>query len=101
MTSVIAFLDLLGKNPALAHASNEEYTAAEYTAAVDALDLAEPARQALLARDAAGLNELLGGRSKMICALFPVEDDNKKDDEDQPADDQDQKKESIRQHRLN
>jgi hypothetical protein len=96
MTSVIAFLDLLGKNPALAHASNEEFTAA-----VDALDLGEPARQALLARDAAGLNELLGGRSKMICALFPVEDDNKKDEEDQPADDQDQKKESIRQHRLN
>lgn len=96
MTSVIAFLDLLGKNPALAHASREDYTAA-----VDALGLPQATRQALLARDAAGLSDLLGGRSKMICALFPVEDDNKKDDQDEPAEDQDEKKESIRQHHLN
>ena len=68
MSNVIAFLEALGKNPALAEASNEDYAAA-----VDALGLDDAPRQALLARDATALNDLLGGRSKMVCALFPAD----------------------------
>jgi len=92
MSNVIAFLESLGKNAALAGQSPEAYAAA-----VEALELDDAARFALLARDAGGLNGLLGGRIKMMCLLFPADgENNNKDGEesegegqsDQPVDDE-------------
>lgn len=96
MSHVIAFLESLGKNPALADAANEDYSAA-----VEALGLDDAPRQALLTRDAAALSDLLGGRSKMVCALFPADDQPQKEQEDEPQEDSpDEKKEAIRQGNL-
>ena len=92
MSNVIAFLESLGNNAAQSQLAGDEYVAA-----VDALGLDDAPRQALLARDAAGLNDLLGGRSKMICALFPADQEPQKDDEqEEEGDEPAEKKESIR-----
>lgn len=97
MSNVIAFLESLGNNAAQSKLAGDDYVAA-----VDALGLDDAPRQALLARDATGLNDLLGGRSKMICALFPANDEPQKEDEpaegDTPA--EDTPKESIRGNGL-
>ncbi len=95
MSNVITFLEKMGNNAALASQSPEDYAAA-----VDALGLDNAPRQALLDRDPAALNGLLGGRLKMMCLLFPADGEEKKDgdesegDADQPA--QDDQKASIR-----
>lgn len=95
MSNVIAFLESMGKNAALACQPEEDYAAA-----VDALGLDDAPRQALLDRDPDALNGLLGGRMKMMCLLFPAEgDEQKKDDEQdggggEPA--QEDRKESLR-----
>lgn len=81
MSNVIVFLESLGRNPALATASGDEYAAA-----VDALGLDDAPRQALLDRDPAALNALLGGRLKMMCLLFPADGDEKKDGDEQEGD---------------
>lgn len=97
MSNVIAFLESLGNNAAKSKLAGDDYVAA-----VNALDLDDAPRQALLARDASGLNDLLGGRSKMICALFPADDEPQK--EDQPAEgdtpEKDTPTESIRGNGL-
>lgn len=98
MSNVIQFLERLGADPTLASLEDEAFEAA-----VDGLALDDAAREALLARDADALGGLLGGRPKMICMLFPADDDNKrKDDEqedrDSPADDE--PSESVRRTGL-
>jgi hypothetical protein len=94
MSNVIAFLEKMGNNAALANQAPEDYAAA-----VDALGLDDAPRQALLDRDASALNGLLGGRMKMMCLLFPADGEEKKDG-DEPADGdapaEDAPKESIR-----
>lgn len=98
MSNVIAFLEKMGNNPALAHQAPEDYAAA-----VDALGLDDAPRQALLDRDASALNGLLGGRLQMMCFLFPADGEEKKDGEG-PADGdtptEDAPKESIRGNGL-
>ena len=92
MSNVIAFLESLGRNPDIRPAS------AELAAAVAALPVGDDARAARLAGDAGTLGDLMGGRPKMICMLFPADDDQKQD-EDSPAKDEpdgDEPKESIR-----
>ena len=97
MSQLISFLESLGQDARLAKLSGEEYTAA-----VDSLGLDDQARNALLTRDAGALNDLLGGRPTMICALFPADDDQQKRDDDEPQEDTpDEQKESIRQRGLN
>jgi len=93
MSNVIAFLEEMGNNPALASQSPEDYAAA-----VDALGLDDAPRQALLDRDPSALNGLLGGRPQMMCILFPADGEEKKDgdepgESDIPANDE--PKESI------
>ncbi len=84
MSNVITFLESLGQDANLSRQTPEQFAAA-----VAALDLEDAPRTALLARDATRLNDLLGGRDRILCALFPAEDDNQKsqEDEDQPLDD--------------
>lgn len=98
MSNVIAFLEQMGNNAALAHQSPESYAAA-----VEALGLADAPRQALLDRDPAALNGLLGGRVQMMCFLLPADGEEKKDG-DEPADgdapSEDAPKESIRRNGM-
>lgn len=75
MSNVIQFLETLGSNPALARRS-----AAEYAATVASLDVGDAERQSLLVRDHAALSDLLGGRAKMLCSIFPSEHEEQKDD---------------------
>lgn len=85
MSNVIAFLESMGKDAAYAAQSPESYKSA-----VDALCVDDAERQALLARDAAGLNDLLGGRMKMMCLLFPADGDKNNQDGEEPEGESDQ-----------
>jgi hypothetical protein len=82
MSNVIAFLESIGRDPALK--PGEE----AFTAAVQASGLDDQAQAALLARDGGTLSELLGGRTKMLCSLFPADEDDKRDEEQPDEDDQ-------------
>jgi len=77
MSNVIQFLESMGSD-----ASRSRLTAAGYAQALADLDVAPEARCALLQRDAAALNALLGGRDKILFALLPVDPD--KQGEEQP-----------------
>jgi hypothetical protein len=79
MSNVIQFLESLGSNPAKAH-----FATAAYAAAVASLDVGDAQRQALLDRDHSALNDLLGGREKMMCMVWlPAEDESMADTDDQ------------------
>lgn len=56
MSNVIQFLESMGRNPAM--------SAAQYAAAVDALNVSDSQKLALSQRDHAQLNVLLGGSVK-------------------------------------
>lgn len=73
MPQTIQFLEALGRNPA----------PIDYAAAVARLDVDEPQRQALLDRNPAALNDLLGGRHKMFLLILPA-DEPAPDSEEQP-----------------
>lgn len=64
MSNVIQFLETLGSNPAKAR-----FSTTQYAAAVASLDLGDQQRRAMLDRDHAALNELLGGREKLYCLV--------------------------------
>lgn len=66
MSTVIRFLESMG---------SRQLTAAEYAANVAALELDAPQRQALLDRDQAGLNSLLGGRKKLLFAIVAASEE--------------------------
>ena len=87
MSNVIAFLESLGRSAAPAP------TAAELADAVAALPVGDDAKSALLAGDTGTLSDLLGGRPKMICMLFPADEPQKQDGEEptEPQPDEDPK----------
>ncbi|GAB3346200.1 hypothetical protein [Lysobacter tyrosinilyticus] len=62
MSHVVQFLETLGASP--------NNLSAKYADAVEALGLDNAARDALLARDAAGLSKLLSGRAAMRCFIM-------------------------------
>ena len=96
MSKVIQFLETMGRN-----ASSGRVSDAAYAAAVAALDVDAAQTQALLQRDRAALNVLLGGRAtQMMMMLFPVEDapQESEDTQDAPDADEDNASESIRRH---
>lgn len=100
MSNVIAFLEKMGNNAALAHQSPQDYAAA-----VEALSLEPAPRQALLDRDPSALNEVLGGRLKMMCFLLPADGEEPQKNDEQPDGDgetpaQDDKKESIHRNAM-
>ncbi len=72
MSNVIQFLEAAGRTPTM--------SPAHYAAAVQALDVNDAQRQALLARDHAGLNDLLDGRTKMYCYIATPDDDQSLDE---------------------
>lgn len=75
MSNVIRFLESLGQRPAM--------SAMEYAAAVRAADVSEAQAEALLAREGQLLGDLVGGRSRVFCAIAMPEDDEA---EQTPAD---------------
>lgn len=97
MTDVIRFLESMGSNPALAN-----LPATDYAAAVAALDADQPQKQALLDRDHAQLNRLLGGRHKMYCSQYPAREDEPVDPKRDPDPQDDEGKEDspqdVRKH---
>lgn len=79
MPDVIAFLESLGADPAR--------TPQEYAAGVARLDVGPEVGAALLGRDPATLNALLGGRAAMWCAIMsPGESPEETPDDDSPDD---------------
>ncbi len=81
MSNMVQFLETLGSNPALTKLS-----AAEFEAVVANLDVDDAQRQALLARDGAALNDILGGRERMLCVIWPADEPAREND--QPGDDE-------------
>lgn len=79
MSNMVQFLETLGSNPALTMLS-----ASEFEAIVAKLDVDDSQRQALLARDGAALNDMLGGRERMLCVIWPADEPAREDD--QPGD---------------
>ncbi len=89
MSNVIQFLEKMG-------GSYPMYRAEDYEELVNALEVDDSERQALLRRDRDSLSELLGGRELMVCALYPAEEqpsheegaeegESEKEDEQDPA----------------
>ena len=83
MSNMVGFLETLGSNPALTKLS-----AAEFEALVATLDVGDAQRQALIARDDSALNDLLGGRERMLCVIWPADEPMRENDqpgESEPA----------------
>lgn len=70
MASAIQFLESMGGDSAFARLSTRDYAAA-----IAALDVDEAQQQALLSRDRLTLNDLLGGRPKMVFAILAPDDE--------------------------
>jgi hypothetical protein len=83
MLDTIRFLETLGSNP---------MSSSDYATAVTGLNVDATQRDALLNRDQAALNDLLGGRSTMFFGILapdeaPLEDEPAEDRPDEtPAD---------------
>lgn len=78
MSEVIRFLESMGRNPAI--------TAGEFAASVAALEVDDAHKQALLQRDANSLNDLLGGRERMMLAQWAPDSEPQRKDDDQEGD---------------
>jgi len=76
MSAVLKFLEEMGQ------ASNAAMSDSQYAAAVARLDVDAAQRRALLDRDHAALNDLLGGRATMFFGLVPAENDEPQKDDD-------------------
>ncbi len=63
MSKVIQFLESMGRAPV---------SAADYAASIAAIGVNEGQKQALLNRDHAALNDLMGGPKKMFFGVFPA-----------------------------
>ena len=66
MSNVIRFLESMG---------TRQVSATDYAASVAALDLDSKHKQALLNRDHASLNDLMGGRANVFFGVFAAEED--------------------------
>lgn len=67
MSNVIRFLESQGVAPSM--------TPAQYAAAVSALDADASQKNALLRGDRASLDELLGTRRNLFCAVFAADEE--------------------------
>jgi hypothetical protein len=74
MSNVVQFLEALARNP-------KPLSAEDFAVAIADAGLEPAARQALLARDADVLNQLLGGRISMMCLIAPAENDEPQEEE--------------------
>ena len=70
MSNVIRFLESMG---------SKQVSPAEYAAIVADLEVGAPQRKALLDRDHAALNDLLGGRKKLLFAILAADEEQTPD----------------------
>jgi len=85
VSEVIDFLELLGSDARLRHASNEEVKQALAKAGI-----AEPAGATILAGDRLSLEFLLGAKANVFCGVVaPGEPDEEQDDEPEDDDGED------------
>jgi hypothetical protein len=89
MSNVVQFLEALARNP-------KPLSAEDFAAAVADAQLDQASKEALLLRDANALNELLGGRTKMICMIAPAENDEPQQDEDRESEEESPDREESR-----
>lgn len=77
MSAVIRFIESIGQN-----SSARYMTAADYEAAINALEIAEEEAVALKGMDSTAISDALGGRSKMVCMIWaPDQQPGKEDDQ--------------------
>jgi hypothetical protein len=74
MSNAVQFLEALSRNP-------KPLSADELSAAT--MDLEPSARQAIIGGDAHALNQVLGGRTVMMCLVAPAENDEPQEGEEQ------------------
>lgn len=74
---MVKYLEGMGSDASVSFLTREQYAAM-----VGAMDLSGPERTALLGRDVHSINDLLGGRSQMVCAIFAPEESPLKEGED-------------------
>lgn len=89
MSNVVQFLETLARNP-------KPLSPEDFAAAIADTSLDPATKGALLQRDASVLNELLGGRPKMICMIAPAENDEPKQDEDGESEEESPEREESR-----
>ena len=82
MSNVIAFLETMGQDAALRHATQNDVELALTRAQVD-LDL----QAAILGKDQAQIEALLGTATNVCCAVFPAKEDEDEDEENPSKDD--------------
>lgn len=86
MSNVVQFLEALSLDPS-------NLTEEDYAEAVAAANFEPHTKEALLKRDPAALNRLLGGRATVLAFVFPAEnepDGDQKDGDTQPDDGQEE-----------
>ncbi|MCB1601565.1 MAG: hypothetical protein R3F18_20630 [Lysobacterales bacterium] len=78
MNKTLAFFEWLGTQPAVAGDDQALATL------LQSADLPSELREALSRRDRACIESLLGARSNLVCAVFPVQPDGDEPREDEP-----------------
>lgn len=76
MSDAIRFLESMGSDSTMSRLSP-----GEYAATVASLDVNPLQQRALIDRDHAALNDLLGGREKLLCSVFAPDDEEEKEDD--------------------
>ena len=85
MSNVIGFLERMGQDSQMRHATREATELSLVRAEV------EPAlRAALLEGDQVGLEELLGARTNVVCLIAPSKEDDDGESDDRPMPDDDE-----------
>lgn len=79
MSNVVQFLEMLAQTP-------RSLSTEEFIAAVARADLDPAVSKALLERDVDALSQALGGRRAMFCAIFPADNDEPSEGEEQDGD---------------
>ena len=75
MSNAIQFLESMGGKP---------LSASDYAATVAHLNIEETHRQALLDRNHSALNDLLGGRERLMCVVFSPDEEEQPDGDEPP-----------------
>lgn len=85
MSNVIGFLEKMGQDAELRHATNDEMKLALTSTQIDP-DL----KAAILQSDQAKLDVLLGARINIVCSVFPGKEEDDEEEEESPAQDDDE-----------
>jgi hypothetical protein len=81
MSNVVQFLEALARNP-------KPLSLEEFIAAVSDANLDPVVRKALLERDVAALGRELDARGTMFCMVFPADNEEPKEGDEQREDDE-------------